>query len=161
MLGEVEKEYLLTRSGAKVGDLILVTGVFGGPAATNYNLQLTTYNLRISEARIIAESKIATAMIDSSDGLVRSVLELCRASRTGARIWEKKVPVAKGATLDQALYGGEEYELVFTVPKNRLGKLKVKAKVVGEIVSAKNGVKTVDQKDRIKKIKNGGYEHFR
>ena len=44
LLGEVEKEYLLTRSGAKVGDLILVTGVFGGPAATNYNLQLTTYN---------------------------------------------------------------------------------------------------------------------
>jgi thiamine-monophosphate kinase len=161
LLGEVEKDCLLRRSTAKEGDLICVTGKFGGAAAATYNLQLTTYNLRLSEARIIATSKLATAMIDSSDGLVRSVLEICRASKVGAQIWEKNVPIAKGATLDNALYGGEEYELVFTVPKNKLDKLKVKANVVGEIVGFKDGVRLVDKSGRVKKLKSGGYEHFR
>jgi thiamine-monophosphate kinase len=153
LLGEVEKDCLLRRSTARVGDLICVTGRFGGPAARSYELRTQNTEHRTREARIIAKSKLATAMIDSSDGLVRSVLEICRASKVGARIWEGQVPIAKGATLDQALYGGEEYELVFTVPKNKLDKLKIKAKVVGEIVDAK--------KDRVKKLKSGGYEHFR
>ncbi|MFA6548658.1 MAG: thiamine-phosphate kinase [Candidatus Margulisiibacteriota bacterium] len=153
LLGEVEKDCLLTRAGAKVGDLILVTGTFGEPARRKFDIRKSKIENRTREARIIAKSHCATAMIDSSDGLVRSVLEICRSSRVGAQIREENVPVAKGATLDQALYGGEEYELVFTVPKNKLDRLKVKAKVVGEIVDAK--------KDRVKKMKSGGYEHFR
>ena len=161
LLGEVEREYLLTRSGAKLGDLILVSGKFGGPASLTYNLQLTTANLRISEARIIAKSKLATSMIDSSDGLVRSVLEICKMSKTGARIFEDMVPIAKGANLNQALYGGEEYELVFTVPKNKLKQIKINATVVGEVVSKSKGIKLIDHCGRIKPLKSGGYEHFR
>ena len=168
LLGEVESEYLLTRSGAKPGDLICVTGKFGGPAYQNYSLLVTRracrqagYSLRLKEARIIAKSKLATSMIDSSDGLVRSVLEICKMSKTGARIYEDKVPIAKGATLSQALYGGEEYELVFTIPKNKMDKLKIDAAVVGEITSKSKGVKLIDPYDRIKPLKSGGYEHFR
>lgn len=100
-------------------------------------------------------------MIDSSDGLVRSVLEICRASKVGARIWEEKIPAAKGATLDQALYGGEEYELVFTVPRNKVRRLKVRAAVVGEIVGRRQDVKLVDARGRIKPLRSGGYEHFK
>ena len=92
--------------------------------------------------------------------LVRSVIEICKASKVGARIWEAKVPAAKGATLDQALYGGEEYELVFTVPKEKVKRLKEKMTIVGEIVSAKQGVKLIDKHDKIKPLKSGGYEHF-
>lgn len=161
LLGEVEKEFLLTRSGARSGDLILVTGKFGGPASQNYALRITNYAFRIKEARAIAGSRIATSMIDSSDGLVRSLLEICKMSKTGARIFEAEVPIAKGADLGQALYGGEEYELVFTVPRNKLKKLKIDATVVGEIVSANKGVKLVDIYGKIKPLRSGGYEHFK
>lgn len=162
LLGEVEKQYLLTRSGAKVGDVILVTGKFGGGEAGN----------RLKEARLIAKSNLATSMIDSSDGLVRSAVEICRASKVGARIKPNLVPIAKGATLEQALYGGEEYELVFTVPKAKASKLqsllwktaRSKVTMVGEIVGkGKDGkmVGLIDGKGKEIKLENGGYEHFK
>ncbi|MFA4905622.1 MAG: thiamine-phosphate kinase [Candidatus Margulisiibacteriota bacterium] len=163
LLGEVEKERLLTRSGAKPGDLILATGAFGGPAAKKFDNRKLKIENRLNEARLISKSRRATSMIDSSDGLVRSVLELCKASRTGARIYEDLVPIAKGASLKQALFGGEEYELVFTAPKKNLPKLKKLAKlsVVGEMVPHKFGVGLVDSYGRIKPPKSGGYEHFK
>lgn len=164
LLGEVEKKNMLLRSTAKVGDAILVTGKFGRPAALKFDSRKLKVESRIREARIVAKSRIATSMIDSSDGLVRSVIEICKASKVGARIWEDKVPIAKGATLSQALYGGEEYELVFTAPKAKVIKyksLKVKTTVVGEIVAPKSGIKLVDVHGRIHALKNGGYEHFR
>ena len=169
LLGEVEKRYLLTRSGAKPGNLILVTGAFGGPAARKFVIRNASCVIRLKEAHNIAKSRRATSMIDSSDGLVRSVLELCKASRMGARIYEDLVPIAKGASLSQALYGGEEYELVFTANKKDLTSLRkiVKILVVGEIVprppagrAGKFGVKLVDSYGRIKPPKSGGYEHF-
>ena len=89
-------------------------------------------------------------MIDSSDGLMRSISEICKASKVGAKIQMDSVPVAKGASLKQALYGGEEYELVFTVPRSKVKKLKIAATVIGEIVSKKNGMDL-----------EGGFEHFR
>ncbi|HTY12696.1 MAG TPA: thiamine-phosphate kinase [Candidatus Omnitrophota bacterium] len=160
LMGEVEKEYLLTRSGARPGDLLCVTGRFGGPAYENYGLRITDYALRFKEARVLSRSGIVTSMIDSSDGLVRSVIELCKRSGTGAVIFKDKVPAAAGATLDQALYGGEEYELVFTVPKSRLMKLKVKASVVGEMAAKEKGIKLADKYGKIRPLKSGGYEHF-
>ena len=167
LLGEVEKRHLLTRSGAKPGNLILATGAFGGPASHKFVIRNSSFVIRLREAGLIAKKRLATSMIDSSDGLMRSVLELCKASRTGARIYEDLVPIARGASLAQALYGGEEYELVFTVNKknlskimDRLGKL-VKVSVVGEMVPHKFGVKLVDSYGRIKPPKSGGYEHFK
>jgi len=164
LLGEVEKDCLLTRSRARPGDLILVTGSFGGPAALKFELGTRNLELRTQEARMIAKTHLATAMIDSSDGLVRSVLEICKASKVGARIYEDQVPIAKGATLKQALYGGEEYELVFTVNKKYLSKIMdklSKVSVVGEIVAKGRRVKLVDSYGRMKALKSGGYEHFK
>lgn len=170
LLGEVEKENLLLRSRAKVGDLICVTGYFGGPAAGKYDsrkqkvprLRSGQAESRTQEARNIAKSRTVTAMIDSSDGLVRSIMEICRASKVGARIFQDKVPIAKGATLEQALYGGEEYELVFTMSKNKLKGLKgVKFTVVGEVVSCKAGVRLVDGRGKMRELKSSGYEHFK
>jgi thiamine-monophosphate kinase len=160
LLGEVEKDHLLTRAGAKPGDLILVTGQFGGPAANNYQIRIPHSALRINEARTIAASKLATAMIDSSDGLMRSVREICRQSRTGANIWTELVPRAAGATLDQALNGGEEYELVLTAPRKKTLRLMelikrrtgTKVTVVGEILPQRAGISPADAK---------GYEHFK
>ncbi|MGB9613163.1 MAG: thiamine-phosphate kinase [Candidatus Margulisiibacteriota bacterium] len=169
LLGEVERDNLLLRSTARVGDAILVTGYFGGQAATHYEISNQLPVIRIKEARTIARLRMATAMIDSSDGLVRSVLEICKASKVGARIWLDMVPIAKGANLDQALYGGEEYELVFTVPKAEAmnlaekiqKKTKTKVSIVGEIVASRLGVKLVNNQGRVILPKSGGYEHFR
>lgn len=169
LLGEVEKNYLLTRSKAKIGDAILVTGSFGGPAAEKYDSRKLKVESRQQEARTIAKSQMATAMIDSSDGLVRSVLEISRASKVGARIWLDSVPKAKKSTLEQALYGGEEYELVFTTPRSKAVELKkliekktkVKVSIVGEIVAKNRNVKLVDIHGKVFSLKNGGYEHFK
>lgn len=154
LMGEVEKECLVTRAGAKVGDLICVMGKFGGEAARRYKIQGTRYKQysisKFQTARKIAKFRLATAMIDSSDGLMRSISEICKASKVGAKIQMDSVPVAKGASLKQALYGGEEYELVFTVPRSKVKKLKIAATVIGEIVSKKNGMDL-----------EGGFEHFR
>ncbi|NQU18332.1 MAG: thiamine-phosphate kinase [Candidatus Saganbacteria bacterium] len=149
LLGQVEKKFILKRSGAKIGDQILVTGKFGKPAAHGY--RLSAHSLLLSEAQKIAKSKLASAMIDSSDGLARSLSEICKASKVGVKLFEKNIPIAKGATLDHALYGGEEYELVFAVPKKNVNKIKkiVRCSVVGEIVSRGQG-------DKLKK----GFEHF-
>jgi thiamine-monophosphate kinase len=171
LLGEVEKENLLLRSTAKAGDFICVTGAFGGPAAANYEFRMyepacrqAGAELRNIYSRKITKAHVATSMIDSSDGLVRSVLEICRASKVGARIYEDNVPISSGATLDQVLYGGEEYELVFSVPADKLAKLlslKLGISIVGEIVGRKTGVKLVDRNGKLKSLKSGGYEHFK
>ncbi|MBU0502145.1 MAG: thiamine-phosphate kinase, partial [Candidatus Margulisbacteria bacterium] len=158
LLGEVEKKYLLTRSGAKVGDAIMVMGKFGGAASCKYDLRKQSTEPRTREARAIAKSGQANAMIDSSDGLVRSLQEVCKASQVGARIYTEKVPKDKGATLKQALYGGEEYELVFTGSKE-LAK-KVGAKIIGEVISKKQGILLVDKKARVVKAKEG-FDHFK
>ena len=108
-------------------------------------------------------------MIDSSDGLVRSVLEVAKASKVGARIWLDSVSIAKKANLEQALYGGEEYELVFTVPRKKAVELKklvekktkTKVSIVGEIVAKKYGIKLVDLHGKASLLKKKGYEHFK
>ena len=170
LLGEAEKPIL--RSTARVGDLICVTGRFGGAARDNFKLQTfmasgvepSNVKIKLKESGKLAKAKLATSMIDSSDGLVRSVLEIAKASKVGAEIFEDLVPRAKGATLDQALYGGEEYELVFTIRANnssKLKQLKLEATVVGTIVAQKQGVRLVDAYGKIKPLKSGGYEHYK
>jgi len=166
LLGKVEKKHLLTRAGARIGDMILATGEFGGPAARNYELGITNYELRLKESGIIAKSKLATSMIDSSDGLVRSVLEICKSSKVGALIYSSEVPRSKGATVKQALHGGEEYELVFTVPAKNISKIKrklgkTKLSIVGEIRTRSKGVGVLNERGRIEAVKAGGFEHFK
>jgi len=145
LIGHVEKNLVVKRSGAKVGDLIMTTGTLGKAAKSKYTILPQP---RIKEGRLLAKNKIATAMIDNSDGLIRSIAEICKASGVGARINSCHVPVASGATIEDALFGGEDYELVFT-GKNKFGT------IVGEIVSKSKGI-TLDGKP----VKKFGWEHF-
>jgi thiamine-monophosphate kinase len=166
LLGEVEKENLLTRSGASVGDLIMATGEFGGAARDNFEHRKQKVESRAQEGRKIAKSQLATAMIDSSDGLARSIMEIAKASKCGAVIYGTEVPKAKGATLEQALHGGEEYELVFTVPPKNVPQLvkilkATKLSIVGEIRAKKEGVGLLTKDGERIQLERGGYEHFR
>ncbi len=141
--GEVKKNKAILRSGAKVGDLIFVTGNLGGAAAGlkllesgfSYNSpnKIWQRNLllkqlkpfpQVSDGLFISENNLATAMIDLSDGLSSDLAHLCRASRVGAKIYADKIPFHKNLRsiaksidekIDCALNGGEDFELLFTV----------------------------------------------
>jgi thiamine-monophosphate kinase len=98
------------RAGAEVGDFVFVTGPLGEAAATGWARRPRA---RVAEG-VAARSAGATAMIDVSDGFGADLGHLCDESGVGVELF--RVPVAEGATEDQALGGGEDYELVFTAP---------------------------------------------
>ena len=140
LLGEVEKKFLVKRSGAKKGDLICVTGDLGQAQA---GLELLKENPRkkspltrkflnpfprINEARILVKNLKISSMIDISDGLSTDLWHICRLSKAGALIDAAKVPVSKEAKktddpLYAALNDGEDFELLFTLSEPNCRKL--------------------------------------
>jgi thiamine-monophosphate kinase len=100
----------VTRAGARAGDVVYVTGPLGGAAASGWRARPAA---RVAEGEA-ARVGGATAMIDVSDGLAADLGHLADASGVGVALDD--VPVADGATLDQALHGGEDFELVIAGP---------------------------------------------
>jgi thiamine-monophosphate kinase len=147
LLGEVPKEEIVTRSGARVGDSIYVTGTLGDSSAGLETLKkrmrkgsfraLPFKHLmpkaRWREGRLLAKHQIPSAMIDLSDGLSSDLAHVTNQSGVGAHLVCKDIPLS--ATLkryaksvgsnpyDYALHGGEEYELLFCVPEENRKKL--------------------------------------
>lgn len=141
LLGEADPDQLLTRSGARPGDRICVTGSLGSAAAGLLVLERmaeaaeTSFpglvrvhrqpSPRVQAGQEIARSGIATAMIDISDGLAADLSHLCNASRVGAIVHRERIPVSREVLVAAerlgenpealALSGGEDYELLFTV----------------------------------------------
>ncbi len=116
----------LTRSAARAGDLVYVTGQFGGPGAALARFQrnesagdarsrLARPVARLNEARWLAEWG-ATAAIDVSDGLVADLRHVAAASNVHIELDAAAVPIYPSATLADALQGGDEYELALTSP---------------------------------------------
>lgn len=124
LLGAVPKGEALRRDGARPGDVIYVSGQLGGSAlglatgrgrAWQHHLKPQP---RLSLGRFLRRSLGASAAMDLSDGLSLDLHRLCLASRVAAEL-DGPLPVFPGATPDQALHGGEDYELLFTVPAGR------------------------------------------
>ena len=178
LLGEVEKSMLCLRSGARVGDLICVTGDLGKSQAGLELLKSgavgnVTGHLepkcRLKEARKIA--KYANAMIDVSDGLASEVNHICEMSKSGAIIFKDLIPLSKATRKSAktlgidpyqwALSGGEDYELVFTIPPQDLKRIRIDCpiSVVGKILQKKKGMTIYDGRER--KPLKGGYDHFK
>src|SRR3989338_1104945 len=132
LLGEVEKKHLVTRSGAKPGDWIFVTGTLGRSLATGKHLNFTP---RLKEAQFLVRNFKPSAMIDVSDGLAGDLNHILKASRVGARLWEEAIPRTKGATLQQALTDGEDFELLFTVREKQAVRLLKFFFPIGEITA--------------------------
>jgi thiamine-monophosphate kinase len=102
------------RGGARVGDAIFVTGPMGAAAAAGYRIgPAWRPRARVAEGEA-ARRAGATAMIDVSDGFAADLGHVLDASGVGAEV--ETVPVADGATEAQALGGGDDYELLFTLP---------------------------------------------
>ncbi len=129
VLGVVEKSGPppVSRSGARPGDILLVTGPCGGSAAGLRELRAgddggdDEWSYRRPVARLregtVARECGARAMIDVSDGLALDLHRLADASEVGFELSD--VPVADGATLDEALGGGEDYELVIAASRTQ------------------------------------------
>jgi thiamine-monophosphate kinase len=138
VVGEAAADRAVTRSNAKPGDLLYVSGTLGEADLGLRQLRAepgivrpTTLGLRkhlYPQARIalgqwLAKKRLATSMMDISDGLSTDLPRLCAASKVGARIEASALPRAVGTSgvdgLALALNGGDDYELLFTVsPKN-------------------------------------------
>jgi len=140
VIGEVEKDKAVLRSGARPGDLLFVTGTLGlaelglkqlkrGSRAKTAALRKHFYpEPRIALGQWLAENRFATAMMDISDGLSTDLARMCEASGVGAVITEGALPVPAALPAAEAtrlaLYGGDDYELLFAVPAGRLRALK-------------------------------------
>jgi thiamine-monophosphate kinase len=165
-------ERAVKRSGARPGDAVVSIGKLGGSAAGMASLKkygrralnIDKANAKahlmpspmVKEGRLAA--KYATSMIDNSDGLARCLIELCGASKLGARIYLNDLPIAKGASIKDAFDGGEDYNLILTVPKAKAKSIK-NGTVIGEITRSKQIV-LVDGKGKASVMKAKGYEHF-
>ncbi len=197
-IGVVKKDKVVYRSGAKPNDLIVVTGDLGGAYAglqvlerekevfrANPDIQpdLDGFDYIIGrqlkpEARkdvidFLAELDVLpTSMIDVSDGLASEVLHLCKASGTGAMIYNAKLPIDTNTSttaidfnLDPvtcALNGGEDYELLFTVDQQDFDKIKGNPHmtVIGYMTTPEQGKYLVDSNDSLIELKAQGWNHF-
>jgi len=112
--GEVEQTRLLTRSGARAGDSVYVTGTLGGSIRGKH----LRFAPRLAQARWLARHFKPSACIDLSDGLGGDLHRLAERSGVGFEISSKAIPTSSGCSISQALYDGEDYELLFTVRPN-------------------------------------------
>jgi thiamine-monophosphate kinase len=155
VLGTVEHGNAVTRSGAKSGDQIYVTGTLGDsragleilrkkkrlkPSATKpYLVRRHLFPTpRVEFGRLLSRRRWATAMIDLSDGLASDLRHICEASRVGARLEWNRFPVSPAlaayarqlnrSAMDYALRGGEDFELLFTVNRARVAAVEAAAR---------------------------------
>ena len=161
MLGVVEKKNLCLRSGAKVGDIIMVTGAFGG-AIKGKHLEFTP---RLKEARFLVNHFKINSMIDVSDGLIQDLGHILGQSLVGAVLYEKLIPLSKAAcTVTDALCSGEEFELLFTVARDQAHKIiknrKYRFTVIGEIMPKAFGLRLINYNSEYRQVKAKGFRHF-
>ena len=160
IIGIAKKENLVLRNGAKKGDVIFVTGPI-----RNGKKEHLSFLPRTIEAEILIGKYKVNSMIDTSDGLALDLSRICSASKKGALIYEDYLPLPRGLTVEDALYYGESFELLFTMGKKEAVKLIKNKKynkhfyVIGEITS--NGkMHIMDSLKKKRKIEPKGYNHF-
>ena len=189
-IGVAYERKLMKREGARPGDILATTGDFGDTAAAFKMLlegrsapeehgdalleSVYTPRARINEGVALADSGSVSASIDSSDGLAVSLYDLSRSSGVGFRL--VNLPISPRAAAfaelhdldpgDLALYGGEEYELVFTVrageletAKDALSRVGCSLVKIGETTYERDIVFVED--GIAKPISKGGWEHFK
>ena len=113
ILGESPVAGAVCRAGARAGDWLYLTGKVGNSFASGRHL---TFAPRLAEGQFLAENRLATAMLDISDGLLLDAARLARASQVDLELDREAIPLHADAALPGALSDGEDYELLFTAP---------------------------------------------
>ena len=175
VLGSVPAGQAVLRSGARPGDFLYVTGTLGSAVAALNQLRDEKKlrprshpkhfypEPRVAVGQFLREKRLASAMIDISDGLSTDLGHICEESGAGAVVYAEALPAAGGKDgLTLALHGGDEYELLFTArPERRIPKQIAGAPItrIGEILSGKQMMlATADGKTQ--PLKPAGWEHF-
>jgi thiamine-monophosphate kinase len=161
ILGVVKKNKLCLRQGARAGDIIMVTGEFGG-AIKGKHLKFIP---RLKEAQFLVNNFKINAMIDVSDGLAADLGHILTQSSVGAVLYESLIPLSKQALgIEEALCSGEEFELLFTASRDQASKIikstQYRFKVIGEIMPESFGLRLINYKNKYSKLKSQGYRHF-
>lgn len=165
VIGEVKKDRLTPRSGAKVGDIIFITGSIGGSRKGKH----LDFIPRLAESGTLTRKFKINSMIDISDGLALDLWRILEASKAGARIYEKLIPLsAQADSLKKAIADGEDFELLFTMSVKEAGKflkteftnMKAGVALIGEIMPRSYGYKMIGRSGKEKVLEPKGYLHF-
>lgn len=183
VLGEVQGRTFITRSGAKEGDLLCVTGNLGkarvgwevlesgvqDPAFSSAVAHFLEPRPKIEEAHVLLNAYKITAMIDISDGLGSEISHLCEASGLGCHLFEEKIPVSpevflwaqsQKKSIENYLWAsGEEYELLFTVsPQDHFEPMDFFT-VIGKMERKEYGI-LIQTKEGNRTFHHKGWDHF-
>jgi len=185
--GEVPRGKALLRSGARAGDQIFVSDRLGlsalglrllqsqrrGPISKAAAREAVRSHLypepQCALGRFLSIRGLASALMDLSDGLSTDLSRLCEASGVGAHLWEDKIPCPNlpdpADSLQLALHGGEDYQLLITAPGATGSRRPLKFRGrplhhIGEIVASK-GVKLVMPSGKLHNLEPAGWDHFR
>ena len=187
LVGTVPRNQAVLRSTARPGDLVYVSGELGGSAAavawmrtgkrkkSSYKSNVQEFarhffpNPRIVLGRTLREKRLASAMIDTSDGLSTDLAHICEESGVGAELREELIPRARvgkylrEVDLKFALHGGEDYELLFTARPNQRIPSRIAGIHVTQIGTITRGrhIVLVNRNGVASGLKSGGWEHFR
>ncbi len=173
MLGRDDGLKPVLRSGAKAGDMILVTGTLGGSLLGKH----LRFEPRLKEGLILNKNFTIHAMIDISDGLTADLNHILEESMVGAILYEDQIPVSEAAVkmaeksgntpLYHALSDGEDYELLFTLSKGQAKKVMESSlfaegifNCIGEITRGR-GIQMKFSDGKTHRIKPRGYEHLK
>jgi thiamine-monophosphate kinase len=182
LVGAVERGRALLRFGAKAGDAIYITGTLGGAAAELRAVIESPARFRslvaasaehphffprprIAVGRALIRRRLATTAIDISDGLSVDLEHLCEESGMRAEVDAALLPLGSGATLEDALHGGDDYELLFTadagarvprsiagIPVHRIGRMLRRQAGRPEMTLVKDGRRSA--------LRAEGWQHF-
>jgi thiamine-monophosphate kinase len=182
LTGAVRKDKAMLRSGAKPGEILYVTGKLGGAAAelaalSNAPQDFTEFTSartgsphlypqpRVAQGLWLRKHQLASAAMDLSDGLSTDLAHLCEESGVAAEVDASLIPIAEGSSLELALHGGEDYELLFAAPAsarlpNKIDGISITA--IGIVKKARRGQPRVTlHKGKLNhSLLPQGWEHF-
>jgi thiamine-monophosphate kinase len=183
VVGAAPRGKAILRSNARPGDLIFVSGELGGSAAAVLRMEQKPRRKvdprdyprhfypepRIGLGRVLREKTLASAMIDTSDGLSTDLAHVCEESGVGAEIDAAAIPRARvgkpirKVDLDLALHGGEDYELLFTIRPGAKIPNQIAGITLTQIgrITRKRTMLLRSPKGRCQRLEPLGWEHFR
>ena len=160
-LGLVDKGHIVRRTGAQPGDLVCITGTPGQAQAyldgyVQYEMALFEPQPRVEAGQHLGRAGVS-AMMDDSDGIALSLYDLLSVNECGFSLDSAKLPIPSGIPAKQArelaLYGGGDYELIFTLPPQRHPGDGVSYTVIGTTIKEK--IVIIDDRT----VEKRGYQH--